>query len=67
MQEFIKSKKGAAELSSYFECVGKSDGRTPLLCAVKRRDAITVELVNGVQTQVPGQQCGLKFWNAACS
>ena len=44
-QSFLASKKDAADLGSYLEYAKGSDGCTPLLCAVKRGDLITVKLV----------------------
>lgn len=45
VQEFLGGKKGASDLSIYLECINGADGCTPLLCAVKRGDLVTVKLV----------------------
>jgi hypothetical protein len=45
LQEFIANKKQAADIG-YLEEVNRADGCTALLCAVKKADLVTAQIVS---------------------
>lgn len=45
LQEFVASKKQAADIG-YLEEVNRADGCTALLCAVKKADLVTAQIVS---------------------
>ncbi len=47
LQEFVASKKQAADIG-YLEEVNRADGCTALLCAVKKADLVTAQIVSNM-------------------